>query len=372
MQIKGRSWRKILATFTALTMTLMLSVGVSAELPTSSEEVRKSGFYEDVLKKSDGYSMVSKIASRNSTALLASYGVKDDIIDSWNKIFCFNQSQFSISLDVFELKSDEPSKDEMTEALVSRGSTISRSAALKDEIARTPRIIEHVVSSKETIASIAEKYKLTQNTIKVGNGITNNTTLQAGKILYFPSIDGVVHTVKSGDSIWLISQAYGVSQNDIVEANRLKDADSIKVGQKIIIPGATKKIETSTKSIKGITFTYPVNARITSHFGSRWGTTHKGTDFGVPIGTEVRAAAAGTVSYSGNMSGFGKLIIIDHGNGVTTYYAHNSVLLAKVGQKVKQGEIITKSGNTGRSTGPHLHFEIRISGTSVDPIKYLL
>lgn len=89
------------------------------------------------------------------------------------------------------------------------------------------------------------------------------------------------------------------------------------------------------------------------------------------MGTSVKAAAAGTVTYSGVMSGYGNIVILDHGNGVTTYYAHNSVLLVKVGQKVQQGQVITKSGNTGRTTGPHLHFEIRINGSAVNPLNYL-
>ena len=254
----------------------------------------------------------------------------------------------------------------MTVALVNRGATVSRSAAQRDAIERTPRIIEHVVVSNETISSIADKYNLTTNTLLVCNGLTSKSVLPIGKKLYFPSVDGVVHTVKSGDSIWSIGKAY------------------LKVNQKLIIPGATKKLTTTTtsskstsstssssKSIKGITFISPVKATITSKFGSRWGTTHKGLDFGVSVGTSVKAAAAGTVTYSGVMSGYGNIVILDHGNGVTTYYAHNSVLLVKVGQKVQQGQVITKSGNTGRTTGPHLHFEIRINGSAVNPLNYL-
>ena len=94
-------------------------------------------------------------------------------------------------------------------------------------------------------------------------------------------------------------------------------------------------------------------------------------DLAVPIGTTVRAAAAGKVIFSGTQSGYGRLVIIDHGNGITTRYGHNSKLLVSVGQWVEAGERIALSGNTGNSTGPHLHFEIRINGSSVDPLKYL-
>ena len=384
MQGKGEGRKKILATFAALMMTLTLSVSAGAQISTLSTDIQTPGFYEDVLTKSESYDIFNGIASRNNTTLLAAYGAKEDVVDSWNGIFCFTQNQVLICLDAFELESENPSKGEMTVALVNRGATVSRSAAQRDAIERTPRIIEHVVVANETISSIADKYNLTTNTLLVCNGLTSKSVLSIGKKLYFPSVDGVVHTVKSGDSIWSIGKAYGISQSAIVSANGLEDASSLKVNQKLIIPGATKKLTTTTtsskstsstssssKSVKGITFISPVKATITSKFGSRWGTTHKGLDFGVSVGTSVKAAAAGTVTYSGVMSGYGNIVILDHGNGVTTYYAHNSVLLVKVGQKVQQGQVITKSGNTGRTTGPHLHFEIRINGSAVNPLNYL-
>ena len=91
----------------------------------------------------------------------------------------------------------------------------------------------------------------------------------------------------------------------------------------------------------------------------------------MPVGTSVRAAASGKVTFSGTQSGYGKIIIIDHGNGVSTRYAHNSKLLVGVGDRVDAGDRIALSGNTGKSTGPHLHFEIRMNGRSVNPLNYL-
>lgn len=120
------------------------------------------------------------------------------------------------------------------------------------------------------------------------------------------------------------------------------------------------------------TYMYPVtNWNITSNFGYRWGRLHAGTDVGVPIGTTVRASRGGQVITAGWVGGYGNCVIIDHGDGVSTRYGHLSEVLVSVGQYVDQGDQIALSGNTGRSTGPHLHFEIRINGEAVDPLPYL-
>lgn len=122
----------------------------------------------------------------------------------------------------------------------------------------------------------------------------------------------------------------------------------------------------------GITFKKPITATITSRFGARWGRNHKGTDFGAPTGTSIYAAAAGTVTYAGwNSGGYGYLVIISHGNGVQTYYGHCSSIITHVGAQVNAGDLIAKVGSTGNSTGPHLHFEIRINDVAYNPELYL-
>lgn len=115
----------------------------------------------------------------------------------------------------------------------------------------------------------------------------------------------------------------------------------------------------------------PANGTLTSHYGSRWGRTHEGIDIGGPVGTPITATAAGVVRKSGWNGGFGKCIIIDHGNNITTLYAHCSSLLVPEGAKVKKGQVIARLGNTGRSTGPHLHYEVRVNGNPVNPARYL-
>lgn len=116
---------------------------------------------------------------------------------------------------------------------------------------------------------------------------------------------------------------------------------------------------------------WPVSGPVTSPFGMRWGRMHEGIDIGVPSGTPVAAAAAGTVIVAGWMGGYGNLVVVDHGNGLSTAYGHNTSFAVSVGQAVAKGQTIALSGSTGNSSGPHVHFEVRVNGLAVDPLGYL-
>ncbi len=116
---------------------------------------------------------------------------------------------------------------------------------------------------------------------------------------------------------------------------------------------------------------WPVSGPVTSGFGERWGRMHEGIDIGVPTGTPVAAAAGGTVLVAGWMGGYGNLVVLDHGNGLATAYGHNSALSVGVGQVVSRGQTIALAGNTGRSFGSHVHFEVRVNGNAVNPLGYL-
>lgn len=118
-------------------------------------------------------------------------------------------------------------------------------------------------------------------------------------------------------------------------------------------------------------FIWPVHGVVTSVFGWRWGRMHEGIDIAVASGTPVVSAAGGTVIVAGWMGGYGNLVVVDHGNGIATAYGHNTNVAASVGQTVAQGQLIAYSGNTGHSTGPHVHFEVRVGGGAVDPFGYL-
>lgn len=130
---------------------------------------------------------------------------------------------------------------------------------------------------------------------------------------------------------------------------------------------------TSKKVALKVNLIKPVSGSVTSRFGSRWGKTHKGVDIGGSRGTKIKAAASGTVvsSNTGYNGGYGNYMVISHGNGVETAYGHCNKLYVKAGEKVSQGEVIGEVGNTGRSFGSHLHFEIRINGVAQNPQNYL-
>ena len=153
-------------------------------------------------------------------------------------------------------------------------------------------------------------------------------------------------------------------QDLVAEANALAAADASIRSQ---LAGAQNG--DTTPSASGLI--WPVNGPVTSPFGYRWGRLHAGIDIGVPNGTPIHAAASGTVVIAGWVSGYGNYTCIDHGGGMATCYAHQSAFAVSFGQHVVQGEVIGYTGCTGHCFGPHLHFEVRINGTPVDPLGYL-
>ena len=116
---------------------------------------------------------------------------------------------------------------------------------------------------------------------------------------------------------------------------------------------------------------WPVDGIVVSGFGMRWGRMHEGIDITASTGTPIRAAATGTIIHTGWLGGYGNLVVVDHGNGLATAYAHASAILVGVGRQVTQGETVSLVGSTGNSSGPHLHFEVRVNGVAVDPLLYL-
>lgn len=149
-----------------------------------------------------------------------------------------------------------------------------------------------------------------------------------------------------------------------VEMSReiLQDVVLVEPVAKVVKVG-TKEAPTFIKPIRGGSFS--------SGFGSRWGRKHEGVDWSCSVGTTVMASSGGTVTFAGWQNGYGNTIVISHGNGIKTRYAHLNKIAVSDGQKVSQGDTIGYSGNTGRSTGPHLHFEVLLNGEAVNPLKYL-
>ena len=161
------------------------------------------------------------------------------------------------------------------------------------------------------------------------------------------------------------------NSNKSDNSSKSKNSTTIKYASTGSGKFSTSRELHNSKVSLGISLSKPVSGVLTSRYGYRWGRTHTGIDIGVPMGTPVKAAASGTVTFAGWKGALGNLVVISHGNGVQTYYGHNSRLVVKAGQKISQGEVVAKAGSTGQSTGPHVHFEVRVNGSSYNPLGYV-
>ena len=235
----------------------------------------------------------------------------------------------------------------------------------------------HVVRKGETLTSIARLYGVKVQDLIALNELKDPNRLVVGQELIITPRVQRTHVVEKGDTLWHIARKYEVSVEAIVSVNALANPNQLRVGQKLVIPaigGGTDAPAVATlsrTSEQRASLAWPVDGRITSRFGTRWGRMHYGLDIAAPTGTPVLAAAPGKVTYAYWAGSYGMLVTIDHGNGVETRYAHNSRILVKVGDEVQQGQRIALVGSTGNSTGPHLHFEVLVDGENRDPLDWL-
>jgi murein DD-endopeptidase MepM/ murein hydrolase activator NlpD len=187
------------------------------------------------------------------------------------------------------------------------------------------------------------------------------------------NIGGVYHYVKPGDTLWSISKLYDVDINALISANSLDDSRDIRRGQRLLIPGAVKKPEAQVRSFSKEFFSWPLKGSVVSYYGSKMDRArNKGIDIHADEGSSVRASRAGKVVFCDEwLKGFGKTIILDHGDNFQTVYAYNSILLVRPGDSVEQNGVIAKVGRGGRAKEPSLHFEIRRNGEPQNPFYYL-
>ncbi len=249
---------------------------------------------------------------------------------------------------------------------------------------RTRRDVEiYIVQPGDTVQGIAAYYGLQPETLMWSNPAIEDTPdlLKIGQEVIILPIDGVYHEVQEGDSLSSIAQKYKVETTAITDIswNKLNPPDfTITPGVSLIVAGGTKplitKVVTSysgpvpTGSTGSGQFRWPVLGRITQDFWSG----HRAIDIGVPSNTPVYAADSGYVSFVGWTDvGYGYLVRVDHGNGYETWYAHNNSFAVTLGESVERGQVIAYSGSTGRSSGPHVHFEIRYLGVLQNPRIYL-
>lgn len=260
------------------------------------------------------------------------------------------------------------------------------------------RMSMHQVSPGETLDSVAASYGITVDSLLLNNVIPNpdalagmlkiptGEALVSVKTVEFRTMEEAVpfHTIEKEDPTKyegnIVIEQKGAEGARVVEAyitsiNGVETERSI-VSENVLSAAVDEIIQKGTKEppspIGTGHLTVPASGSLSSRFGSRWGRNHNGIDLAASTGTNIYAADNGTVVYAAyNNGGYGYMVQIDHGNGVMTYYAHCNELFAKEGAVVAKGDVIATVGNTGRSTGPHLHFEVRVNGTPIDPLSYI-
>jgi len=203
-----------------------------------------------------------------------------------------------------------------------------------------------------------------------------------------PSLErkGIYHVVERHQTLYRICKTYGVDLKKVSSLNGITDPSKIQTDQRIFIPGAKKVLkvkiyiddvvaetgEGSKIDYKELDFIWPIEGKISEVFDEAESERHQGIDISAPVGTPIKASNAGTVVYSNNtIRGYGNLIILRHSEEYVTVYAHNQINLVEEGAWVEKGQIIGKVGQTGRATGPHLHFEIRRNNKAMGPLLFL-
>lgn len=244
-------------------------------------------------------------------------------------------------------------------------------------------ITSYVVQPNDTVSAIAVSFGLKPETVLWANTQLENDPdlLTVGEELKIPPVDGVLHNIRGGDTVESIAKQHKVEPQGIFDSavNALTPGGPLTLGTWLMVPNGRKPIvQKAVRAFSGpvaqsalrgsASFGWPVSGRITQNFWSG----HLGLDIGAPTGTPVKASDSGFVTFAGwDNTGFGRMILIDHGNGYLTLYAHLDVFAVAAGDSVKKGQLIGRVGNTGRSTGPHLDFRIRQNGVWRNPFGLL-
>jgi murein DD-endopeptidase MepM/ murein hydrolase activator NlpD len=227
---------------------------------------------------------------------------------------------------------------------------------------------EYIVQSGDTLSEIADRFEVSTDSVALSNGLDKNPDrLKVGQKLQIPPTSGIVYTVSAGDTISDLSSRYEVAVADIADVNKLADPYPLQPGQVIFIPGA--KMAAPQLGVALGDYLWPTTGIITTYFGE---SGHKGLDLANRTGTPIYASDGGTVTTAVKLANsYGWHVIIDHGNGISTLYGHLSRIDVDPGERVRRGQVIGLMGNTGYSTGPHLHFEVRRTGVYQNPLNFL-
>ncbi len=271
------------------------------------------------------------------------------------------------------------------------GPVVSGSEDTHTSVSEKPRseTIDYKVESGDTLSSIANKFNVSSDTIRWANDLTGDR-IKPGDTLKILPVTGVSYTVKSGDTLESVAKKFSAEAQAILDFpfNDVPDDFSLKAGQELMIPDGTPpetKIPAKPKpqpqylaqgpaspafsAPGGAQFIWPTGGSMTQYFS--W--YHPGIDVANRSGPGIAASDGGTVVVAGwpDSSGYGNRVVIDHGNGYTSLYAHMSNIYVSAGQVVSRGQLIGQMGSTGRSTGTHLHLEIRFKGVALNPLSIL-
>jgi murein DD-endopeptidase MepM/ murein hydrolase activator NlpD len=257
------------------------------------------------------------------------------------------------------------------------------------------KVTAYVVAQGDSLWSIASSQNLEIDTLFGCNDLKNPDRLRPGVTLRIPNQDGIFYTVKKGDVLEKIAKNYGIPVERIRKGNGEGVLKPLQEGKEIFLPGARPEAadpapakksgssksggrsEGKTVSSASRSYRWPVVGRINSPFGwrrhpvTRRRDFHTGIDIKAPRGRAIKAAKAGRIEYAGWMGGYGRVVVVRHNDGYSTLYAHCSSLSVRNGQSVSQGQTIASVGTSGRTTGPHLHFEIRQGKSPMNPLKLL-
>lgn len=238
-------------------------------------------------------------------------------------------------------------------------------------------VISYTVVKGDTLIGISKEFGVSLATICESNKIENPNYIIVGQQLEFPAVSGLLYTVVQGDQLVALSEKYQVSYEDIWMANSL-DSEALTPGTKLVIPGAklpnpmlrSNSVSRGNAKVNS-GFMWPLQGRLSSTYGMRRGSFHSGIDITGSVGAPIRAVAAGKVIRAGWAGTYGYRVQVQHKSGISTLYAHASKLKVAKGDQVSQGDIIAYVGSTGKSTGPHLHFEVKVNGRHVNPLSRL-
>ncbi len=372
-----------------ITFKRVSTIGSNVQIDTSEDVLERMTYVDDINVKAysitvDGKSVAVVNSKKSAKEVLKS--VKNDYI-SENENVVVEDAKFAENIEVKQVNTDlgKLQHTEDAKQTLQTGSVVEKS---------------HVVMAGDTFADLASTYDLTEEELLELNPGINPKKLEVGSEIKVQEKEPVV-TVETSELVTYEEKIdYDVvekSSDEIykgerevtkkgekgikvitarVEKSNGKESTKVPIVEKVEKEPVAEVVKVGTKerppTVGTGDYIYPVkNYRLTSNFGMRWGRKHEGIDLACPTGTNVMAADGGTVTFAGYHPSYGNLVIIDHQNGMETYYGHNSKLLVEEGDKVYQGYHIAESGSTGRSTGPHCHFEIRVDGTAKDPLKFL-